>query len=143
MAKPTGRPNGRPSLYTPELAKRICDEIAEGKSLRAIAAQGGMPPVPTIIGWIHTNQEFATAVARAREQQGDAMAEDINTLSRDVVRGAVDPNAARVAMIGMTWLAKVRNPGRYGDRQQVDVSGKLTLEQILAAAMKPKGENKE
>ena len=135
-----GRPG--PSKYTPELAERICELIAQGKSLATIEAIPGMPCADTIVNWTHTNEQFSDDVARARLRQADADAEKINELTERVSAGKIEPNAARVALLGYQWLARVRNPGRYGDRQQVDVSGKLTLEQIVAAAMKPKGENK-
>jgi hypothetical protein len=35
------------------------------------------------------------------------------------------------------WRSKALAPADYGDRQAVEVSGKLSLEQILAASRRP------
>ena len=49
--KPTAppKPPGRPSTYTAELAAQVCTHIADGKSLRVIAAMEGMPAQSTIM----------------------------------------------------------------------------------------------
>ena len=133
---------GRPSKYTPELAERICEAISLGQYLGKICEAPDMPHRVTVHRWMDEYPEFATRYARARELQADVMDEDILSASRAVLAGEIDPRAGAVAIGGFQWRAGRLNAQRYGDRQQVDVSGKLTLEQIVAAAMKPKGENK-
>lgn len=51
MAKPTGKPNGRPKAYTEELAQKVLNQLALGKSVRRIAKMDGMPAASTIFLW--------------------------------------------------------------------------------------------
>ena len=58
---------GRPSIYTPELAERICLEMAKGRSLRAICQDEGMPARSTVHLWEVNNVDgFSDRYARAQ-----------------------------------------------------------------------------
>ncbi|WP_310620133.1 hypothetical protein [Flexibacterium corallicola] len=46
LSKPKKK-NGRPTIFTPDLADTICDHLINGMSLRQIAAIKGMPQVGT------------------------------------------------------------------------------------------------
>ena len=54
-SKPNASKMGRPSIYTPELAEKICDLIREGKSERQICKMPGMPDAKTLLRWKDTN----------------------------------------------------------------------------------------
>ena len=43
---------GRPSIFTDELADRICDRVASGMSLFAALDEDGMPAHSTVMGWL-------------------------------------------------------------------------------------------
>ena len=78
------RPPGRPSIYTPALAAQICAHIADGKSLRAIAALDGMPHQDTIMAWLDGSKPaFSEQYARAREAQADKLAEEALQIADD------------------------------------------------------------
>ena len=49
---------GRPSDYSFQVAISICARLAEGKSLRAICSEVGMPGRATIFRWIARHKEF-------------------------------------------------------------------------------------
>ena len=65
-SKPNASKMGRPSIYTPELAEKICDLIREGKSERQICKMPGMPDAKTLLRWKDTNSDFCLQSARAR-----------------------------------------------------------------------------
>lgn len=73
----TKRKIGRPSKYSDELAEKICEKIANGRSLRSICAEDGMPTTSTVCKWLIENKEFSEQYARAREKQADYFAEEI------------------------------------------------------------------
>lgn len=98
-----------------DTAQRIVDAIANGEHLKTIAAQHGVNP-STIWRWQQANAEFATQCARARESAAAVNEADIASLMSEVKRGDVTPDAARVLLNGLTWLAKVKAPRVYGDR---------------------------
>lgn len=60
---------GRPSLYTDELAQRICERLAAGESLLSICeSDPDMPAESTVRLWALDDREgFSARYARARE----------------------------------------------------------------------------
>lgn len=108
---------GRPSIYSEELATEICTELSEGKSLRSICARDDMPNISTVWRWIQSNESFRKQYARAKEESADSHADRINEIAEKVLSGEYkDTNAARVALDAFKWTASKLRPKRYGDR---------------------------
>lgn len=124
---------GRPSKYTPEIAQKMCEMLAEGIPLREICRQEGFPEWRTVYDWMYRDDAagekgvgLSAAIARAREVGQEAIAEQIwldmqaepeRILSEGGGRidsGYVQLIKAR-AEIGLKLLAKW-NPKRYGDK---------------------------
>jgi len=103
-------------LYSDELAERICEQLADGQSLRAICAADGMPDRTTVMRWQASNPEFATKCARAREAQADHLFEGMAEIESGVLSGAVDAQAARVVLSSQQWRASKLRPKVYGDK---------------------------
>lgn len=114
---------GRPSVYTPDLAEHICDELIEGRSLRQICAKEGMPDRRTVIRWMDRDPAFATKCARAREEQADLMDDRILEIADKVECGELDPKAASVVMSALMWRAAKLKPKRYGDAKRLEHTG--------------------
>lgn len=75
---------GRPSLYTPEIAERICAELASGKSLRQVCRADDMPAESTVRLWDDEDREgFSAHYARAREKGYLGLAEDLLEIADD------------------------------------------------------------
>lgn len=72
---------GRPTVYTDEVSKEICERLAEGESLNAICRSEHMPHKVTVMRWLLSEQEiydnFRNQYALAREIQYQCMADDI------------------------------------------------------------------
>lgn len=120
---------GRPSIYTPELAAQICTHIADGMSLRAIAAMDGMPHQATIMAWLDGSRpDFSEQYARAREAQADKLAEEILSIADDGrsdtyidAEGNIksDPEVIQRSKLRVDtrkWLASKMAPKKYGDK---------------------------
>ena len=143
---------GRHSTYDPEIADRICEGIANGNSLVSILKEDQeLPTYTTIMKWLKDFPEFADNYAHAREHQADHDADKIGDIAENVMKGNIDPGAARVAIDAYKWAAGKRKPKVYGDRvalggsddmppiktsTQLDVSS-LSLEEleVLGAAL--------
>lgn len=68
---------GRPSVYTVEIAERICMEMAKGRSLRSICQDEGMPDRSTVKLWIINDREgFSAQYARAQRLRYEEMADE-------------------------------------------------------------------
>lgn len=141
--------SGRPSLYTAELADRICARLAEGESLRAICRDDGMPCASTVFAWLDADEFFRSKYARAREVQAEMLADELREIADDGQNDWMERKNADGECIGWAengealrrsqlrvatrqWIASKMLPKKYGDKQQVEHSGTLTLEQALA-----------
>ena len=108
---------GRHSTYDPKVADQICHGIAEGHSLVSILKEDPeLPTYTTIMKWLKDFPEFAENYARAREDQADHDADKIGDIAKRVVKGELEPNAARVAIDAYKWAAGKRKPKVYGDK---------------------------
>ena len=74
---------GRPSKYNTEIATEICQRLSNGEPLRQICRDDHMPAWQTIYDWMYRDDELgeggvglSRAIARAREQGYDAIAEE-------------------------------------------------------------------
>lgn len=109
---------GRPSSFTPELGDYICAQLAEGRSLRRVLKEDGMPAMSTIFRWLidDDKQKFQEQYTRAKAESADALADEIIDLAHSVRNGSVDPQSARVAGDLMKWSASKLKPKVYGDK---------------------------
>ena len=118
----------RHAMKSPEEREQILEVIIEGllngKSLTEICQSKALPDRATIIRWSNGNDEFAAAIARAREMQADALDDDIADVVADVLSGTVDPQAGRVAIWAHQWRACKMRPKKYGDR----IDGTVTFD---------------
>lgn len=123
---------GRPSDYTTEMTAEICAHIAEGRSLRAICREEGMPDMRTVFRWLDAHEPFRLQYARAREAQADTLADDILEISDDAKNdwmernhGEDDPGwvlngehvqRSKLRVDARKWIASKLKPKRYGDK---------------------------
>jgi hypothetical protein len=133
---------GRPSKYTPEIAREIVERLSNAEPLRQICRDEHMPAWQTIYDWMYRDDALGAegvglskAIARAREIGYDKLAEeclelaDTPALFEKVVE-TVDPtgkthvavtrsddvNARRLQVETRLKLLAKWNPKRYGDR---------------------------
>lgn len=115
-------PVGRPTIYTEELTARICARLAAGESLRAICKDKGIPSMSTILLWVvdGKHQDFSEQYMLAREAAGYAHGDRVADVAIRTEDGDIEPNAARVAMMGYQWAAERMAPKAHGSRQRVE-----------------------
>lgn len=115
------RPRGRPSEFTPELARRICDLLATGMTLRAVCRDEDMPPESTVRLWVLDDRGgFAAQYAKAREVGYQCMADE--TLEIADMSG-LDPADKRIRFDARRWLLSKALPKIYGDKVSQEISG--------------------
>lgn len=133
---------GRPSLYSPELADKICELIADGKSLRTICQADDMPNRGTVFRWLALSEAgdkiFSNQYACARQTQADVLFEEILEIADEEVTmvkrskhqpGAEDDDAEvevcfdptavqrnRLRVDSRKWMAGKLRPKVYGDK---------------------------
>jgi hypothetical protein len=109
--------------YSDAIADEICRRLSEGESLRSICRDDHMPDRQTVLNWQNNRPEFSAKCARARDAQADWLQDDMADIERDVLTGALDPQAARVVLSSKQWRASKLAPKKYGDRQHLEHTG--------------------
>jgi hypothetical protein len=115
----------RPTSYTAERAKRVCDLVAEGESLRTIGEMRGMPSRRTVRGWLNAHPEFEREYEVARRERTDNLVDESIEIA-DSITGCTDPaavQAARLRIDTRRWLASKLLPERFGDHSRVEMTG--------------------
>lgn len=149
---------GRPSTFSPELAEEICSQIAQGKSLRAICRDPGMPSQNAVFTWVWQHASFHEKYARATFARTDVWAEEIIEIAEQAATftDSTAVNAARLRVDARKWLMSRLNPRKYGDRVELagDRDQPLTIavvrygeqpliEHVAAALPAPKSDEAE
>jgi len=111
---------GRPSIFSEELATRICERLAAGETLRAICRDDDMPDERTVRTWARDNEVFSPQYAKAREIGYQGMADEII-----VIADASDD--ARLQVDTRKWLMSKALPKIYGDKQTMEHEGNITV----------------
>ena len=140
---------GRPTTYSDEIANEICERISDGEWLKGICEDDHMPARNTVYLWLNDEQhsDFAGNYDRAREHQGDGLAEQMMSLNTKLVAAVLDDDgklkdkgidrdtvqAIKAASDNFRWMASRLKPAAYGERLGVEVAGTLKHEHKMIA----------
>lgn len=133
-------PNGRPSVYTEELATTICTRIACGESLRSICRDDAIPHIATVMRWVFLHPEFREHYRLAREMQAEGMADEMQDIADNGSNDWMEKHDADGNFTGWRengeamrrsqlrietrkWIAARLLPKRWGDKQVTEISG--------------------
>ena len=109
---------GRPSTYTPELAKEICKRLLT-RNLSKVCEDEDMPSRETIYTWMTEFRDFSDNYARAckirREDRFERM--------EDVVEHEPDVQRARLKVDVIKWQLSKEEPKKYSDKLDVTSDG--------------------
>lgn len=132
---------GRPSIYTPELAAEILSRLASGESMNSICRDDHMPSRQCVYEWvIHNREGFGDKYARARDSGLDVMAEELLDIADDGTNDYVEKESQRTGTTFVAldaehvqrsrlrvdtrkWYLSKLAPKRYGDKQTVEHTG--------------------
>lgn len=126
---------GRPTKYTKELGKEICDTLAMSvHGIRRICRENEhFPSFETIQQWREGREEFSDLYEAAKLKQALRFAEDIVDIADELIdpfittdKGVIpNPQAvphARLRMDARKWIACKLLPKVYGDKMQQEVT---------------------
>ena len=109
--------------YTKKLGKFICEQIVQGKTLKAICENDAeLPTVVTIMKWA-TNPEhhFYPMYKEAREKAAELLVDDIVDLADNCHEDNVQKTKVQIET--RKWIASKRLDEVYGDKSRVTGSG--------------------
>jgi hypothetical protein len=130
---------GRPRALTNALAKEFCERIADGETVRQIAASEHMPTAGSIYLALASDAQLSEQYARAREAQLARWEDELLEISDDGTNDWVEREnkdgskyqafngehvqRARLRVDSRKWLMSKRLPKKYGDRVALDGDG--------------------
>lgn len=146
---------GRPTDYSPELASRLCAELAMGRSLRSVCKDESLPCIATIFNWFRVHPEFLEQYTRAKEESADAMAEECLDIADDGTNDYMERldkdgecvgyqlngehvQRSRLRVETRKWLMAKMKPKKYGEKvvqEQTGPNGGPVQHTVIAAEM--------
>jgi hypothetical protein len=151
-------------LYSESVVDAICHRIGQGESLVKICKTPGLPSRSVFMGWLLQNKHpgLQDKYARAREAQADFYAEEIIEISDEeslttrhskpnedgevaveVVFDATAVARNRLRVDARKWYASKVAPKKYGEKQEVVLTGKIDIAAGIMAARKRAGMAKQ
>ena len=108
----------RRSVYSDELARKICALLADGKSLLQICKASDMPNRATVFDWLMDPRyaEFKRMYEFARDVQADSLFDDLLTIAD---ANDEEVNRSRLRIDTRKWAASKLKPKKYGDKVAV------------------------
>ena len=133
---------GRPTTYSPELGKEICDTIAStSKGTKKLCAElSHWPCQDTLFTWLKTYSEFSEQYAQAKICQIELLVDEILEISDDASQDqyvnelgtlVANPPAihrARLKVDTRKWLASKLVPKVYGNKIDIESNSSLSEE---------------
>lgn len=132
------------------LIREVCKRLSLGEPLAQICRDAHMPGVTTVWEWAKASKEFTEAIAYARELGFDAIAEECMEIADDKTRDfkpsdkgpAFDGEHVQRSKLRIETRLKLLakwDPKRYGEKQQVEMSGAVDMAAILESGRKRSG----
>lgn len=114
----------------------VINGTAHGHSLHRILKRKDMCSRRLVYNWLNPNHNdfdraFTETLAQARIDSADKVADEVEEIARGVLRGQIDPKAGRIGMMGLQWIARVRNPKKYDERIKDGLGGEANLIQQI------------
>lgn len=147
----------RPSLYSEELAMKICMRLAEGESLLKICREEGMPSRGTVFRWLIENNGFRDTYEKSREMQAELFADELNEIADDGTNDWMESadkdggvgyklngehiQRSRLRIDTRKWIASKLKPKKYGDKVTQELQGPdggpVQISEIRHTVIKP------
>ncbi len=118
---------------TDDTVLEILGDMSLGMSLSAACKCRGIN-TSTIWGRIQRSSKMYTEYTRARERRSDAVFEKMEELEEQVMNGKICPKAYRAASETMRWRLGKMKPKTFGDKQQVEHTGNISIASEITAA---------
>lgn len=125
----------------------LCERVASSsKSLVTLLREGHeghkLPSYVIISKWMAADAELVNQYARAKEQQAEYMADEMMDIADEMplinpITGAIDSAAVqhqRLRTETRKWLMGKLKPKKYGDKIDLNHSGNIGIELLVAEA---------
>jgi hypothetical protein len=130
--KLTGKPVGRPSMYTKIIADEFLAKLETGMSIVAICKEDGMPRRETIYEWLAKKPDFKALYEKAKGDGVERLMDELLEIVDDQENNTKEDVArARLRMDARKWVICKLAPKKYGNKLTVENDGTLTIVNAL------------
>lgn len=105
----------------------LCDHLSKGLPMAEWSRRKGNPSLDVVEDWCKADESIARSIAHAREVGGDAIAADALRIADDTTG---DTLRDRLRVETRLKLLAKWHPKRYGDRQQLEHSGGVSIQVV-------------
>lgn len=136
-----------------KIFETVFTEIINGRAVRNILKDEGMPNATTFFQWLSEDEEKNKQYARACELRAEAIFDEILEIADDksqdelhtenaIIQNSEFIQRSRVRIDARKWVASKLNPKKFGDKIQTEHSGEITTNVIsLGNGIKPNETN--
>jgi len=101
--------------YNFELAKKICEEVANGKSvIKVLLDNEEYPSWSTFRRWKSDHEELQTQYMSAIQDKADFCLFEIDEICKEMKEGTLDYQVGRIIVDTLKWKASKFYPKMYG-----------------------------
>ncbi len=112
--------------YAPELALKICEQVAKGETLFEICKEVGMPHRASFHRWVMLYKDVAVSYQAARELSAQSLEDEALGLARTLSGKndftTVKVRAIDIALQQLRWSATRRDPSKYGQKAKETIT---------------------
>ena len=125
------------TIRTPKTRARFLSALRETCNVTEACRLSAVPR-QSIYDWRHEDESFAADWKQTLEEASDLLEDEAIRRAKDGVRKPVFQGGKRVGYVQeysdtlLIFLLKGTKPAKYGDRQQIEHSGRLTLEELVS-----------
>lgn len=150
---------GRETTYTQEIADRICEQLATGRTLRDVCRDEGMPPESTVRLWaLRDENGFSAQYADARQIGYMCMADEVLEIADDGKNDWMERNVedapgwvingehvsrSRLRLDTRKWLLSKALPKIFGDKVLHGNDPENPLPQVVQYVLPDNGRDKK
>ena len=121
--------------YSPELALKICEKVAEGNTLLDICKGAGMPHRTSFQRWVMLYKDVAVSYQAARELSAQSLEDEALGLARELSGPnnftTVKVRAIDIALQQIRWSATRRDPSKYGQKAKETITVPIQINTTL------------
>lgn len=118
----------RPSEYNFEICKEICNEVADGKNIKAaLKLKKEYPTFKTWCNWKRDNAELLHLYVKSIQDKSESVDYEIDEILAECRKGKIDPSTANVLIQTLKWKAAKYYPKMFGDQSKLTIDGTLDI----------------
>jgi hypothetical protein len=117
---------GRPNTYDLEICKEICNQVANGLSIKSVlSSNDSYPTFQTWCNWKRANKELFDLYINALQDKAEYYMEEMYQVYCMLKSKEIDPSTANVLLQQNKWLTAKFYPKMFGDKVQQEHSGEI------------------